>query len=79
MEMKEVVAPLKRVARVAVVVQTRATGNQDLLALPPAVVESLEVVPPETVFVDLVEDPKMRRGNSRLRILSRSSGMSQFR
>src|SRR3972149_3256446 len=60
MEAKVVIAALKRVAPVAVEVQPRAAGHENRGVPPWAIVETLEVAPPEAILVELVEDPRLR-------------------
>jgi hypothetical protein len=61
---QEVVSALKRIAAEPVQIETAAAGHQNALPRPPAVVYALEVVPPPSVLVDLIERPE--RGGRQL-------------
>ncbi len=58
MKPQEVIAPLKRIAAEAIEVKPRTSCNQNLLATPTTVVESLDQITPRPVLMDLIEDPQ---------------------
>src|SRR4029077_17431830 len=57
-EMKQVISALKRISRIAIEVEPRTAGDEDALPFPAAVIKPLQVVAPQTVLVNLVEDPQ---------------------
>ena len=57
---QQVVAALQRVAAEAVEVEPSAAGDEDALSAPTAVVQTLEIVAPAPVLVELVEHPELR-------------------
>ena len=58
MQAQQVVAALERVAAEVVHVEARASGHQDTHAFRPCVIQTLQVVAPAPVLVDLVEHPQ---------------------
>jgi len=61
-KMKKVVSALKRVTAESIEVKSSAPGNQNLLTGGTAVEQSLQIISPTSVLVQLVENPKFPRG-----------------
>src|SRR3972149_9080980 len=70
------VAARQRVAALAVVVQSRGSGNEDLPAGFLGIVDSLEQIPPSGILVDFIQqEQRFSRRQLRLSEPGRSAGM----
>src|SRR5437867_2844031 len=61
MQAEQVISSLQGIPAEAIDVEPSASGDEDLLSAWPSIVQTLEVVPPAPVLVDLVEDPEPAR------------------
>src|SRR5438093_13166791 len=61
MQAEQVISSLQGIPPKAIDVEPAASGDEDLLSAWPSVVQTLEVIPPAPVLVDLVEDPEPAR------------------